>query len=115
MATPKEDLAYSQFVLEMLDHEYGNVDPKLVHIILGIASEGGEVADVLKSAICYDETINITKLKKELGDLLFFIRALCTFYGWNEDDIRNLNLKSLIKRCPNGFNIEDHKAGKSKE
>ena len=110
-----EDIAYSQFIWSMLEHKYGEVDPKLAHMLLGVASEGCEVLDVLKAAVCYHEAIDKKKLQLELGDLLFFIRATCLYFGWSEDDLRQMNMKKLIKRCPDGFNVEDHKAGKSKK
>ena len=110
----KEEKAYSQFIWGMLDHHYGEIDPKLIHMLTGIASEGCEVLDVLKAAVCYNEPIDKEKLKLELGDLLFFIRATCLYFGWSEDELRQMNMQKLIKRCPNGFNAEDHKAGKSK-
>lgn len=110
----KEEIAYSQFIWGMLEHEYANIDPKLANIILGVASEGGEVADVLKTATQYNEPVNLDKLQRELGDTLFYIRAICLYFGWSEDELRQMNMKKLIKRCPNGFNVEDHRKGKSK-
>ena len=108
-----EERAYSQFIWGMLEHDYHTIDPKLANIITGITSEGGEVADVMKTAMQYDEPMNLEKLQKELGDVLFYIRALCLYFGWSEDDLRQMNMRKLIKRCPDGFNVEDHKAGKS--
>ena len=111
----KEDKAYSRFIWGMLEHDYATIDPKLVHMILGVASEGCEVLDILKAAITYSEPVDEGKLQLELGDLLFFIRAVCLYFGWSEDELRQMNMKSLLKRCPDGFNVKDHKAGKSKK
>lgn len=39
-----------------------------------------------------------SKLKKELGDILWFVAGLATLYGWDLNDIAEGNIKKLEAR-----------------
>ena len=54
-------------------------DPRelLILTALGIAGESGEVVDTLKKVLYHSHELNVTELKKELGDLLWYMVILC--------------------------------------
>lgn len=45
-------------------------------------------------------------LKKEIGDVIWFIAELCTANGFKLDDIMMMNIDKLMDRYPDGFSIE---------
>jgi NTP pyrophosphatase (non-canonical NTP hydrolase) len=69
------------------------------YLVAGLAAEAGEVAGVYAKRIrdglkedYYD------KMKKELGDCLWFIAVLCEIYSWNLGDLAQENLDKLQSR-----------------
>jgi NTP pyrophosphatase (non-canonical NTP hydrolase) len=104
-----EDKAYSQFVWERVNHDYGDFESIIIHAVQGLGIESIEVLDILQKCIRYGEPMPIEKLKKELGDVKFYLRAICLLFGINEDELKMINMKKLLKRCPDGYNPEQHK------
>lgn len=52
------------------------INSRLLHGILGIADEAGEIVKIAKSKIYYDKPIDITNLIEELGDNWWYFRLL---------------------------------------
>lgn len=56
---------------------------------------------------------NETKIaKKEAGDILWCVAMLCESFGWNMEEIMQMNVDKLIARYPEGFDVEraNHRA-----
>ena len=45
-------------------------------------------------------------LKKELGDICWYVAMMCEAFGWNLDEIMQMNVDKLKNRYPEGFDIE---------
>jgi NTP pyrophosphatase (non-canonical NTP hydrolase) len=73
---------------------------------LGLAGEAGEVADLIKKGIYHQQGIQIEKLKKELGDVLWYVSALCTQHGFTLEEVMQLNIEKLKARFPEGYSAE---------
>src|SRR5690606_41066399 len=58
---------------------------------LGLAGEAGEVADLIKKQIYYDRGVDAEALKKELGDVLWYVAALCTHLGLTMEEVMEHN------------------------
>jgi NTP pyrophosphatase (non-canonical NTP hydrolase) len=76
---------------------------KILISTLGLAGEAGEVADFLKKIYGHNHTFDVTKLKKELGDVLWYVADICTKFGIDMDEVAALNIEKLRARYPNGF------------
>ena len=75
------------------------------HALFGMASEIGELHGIFQK--CYQgHTIVDEHMKKEVGDLLWFIAEFCTVHGWKLGDIMQMNIDKLIARYPIGFEEE---------
>lgn len=72
------------------------------HALHGLASELGEIHGIFQKAYQGHE-VDKLEVKKELGDLLWFIAELATSAGWTLDEIASLNIAKLMKRYPKGF------------
>ena len=82
---------------------------------LGLAGEAGEVAELVKKGIFHQHGIDQEKLKKELGDVLWYVAALCSNFGISLEDVMQHNVDKLKARFPDGWDsnrtTEDHKVG----
>lgn len=41
--------------------------------------------------------------KKEMGDVLWYVAMMCESFGWNMDEIMQMNVDKLKARYPEGF------------
>lgn len=71
--------------------------------ILGLVSEAGEVADKMKKIIRDKGGVMSDNDKKEffkeVGDVLWYVSALCTDYGMDMGSIAIENIKKLTDRA----------------
>ena len=71
---------------------------------LGLAGETGEVLEKIKKMIRDKNGVfsptpeDITELKKELGDVLWYLSALAFYNGIDLDDVARANLDKLRNR-----------------
>lgn len=70
---------------------------------LGLTGEAGEVADLVKKHLFHGHELDDDKLDKELGDVLWYLAALCSMRGRNLDDVAQKNVDKLKERYPDGF------------
>jgi len=93
---------YAKFVDKLMDHERLIVDPRVIHDILAINSEAGELANAYIKNVGYGQPLDKENVKEELGDLLFFIQDLCNIYGWTILQLIAENITKLEERYPDG-------------
>lgn len=72
------------------------------HALHGMVGEIGEIHSLYQK-VYQGHEIDDEHLKKELGDLQWFIAELCTAKGWNLEEICDLNIEKLKTRYPEGF------------
>lgn len=73
---------------------------------LGIAGEAGEVADILKKTLHHGHQMNREAMKKELGDVLWYLQAIADRYGLTLSEVAEANVQKLLERYPEGFSSE---------
>ncbi|OGI16728.1 MAG: hypothetical protein A3J63_05135 [Candidatus Moranbacteria bacterium RIFCSPHIGHO2_02_FULL_40_12b] len=82
--------------------KYPEADNNFVYPTLGLAGESGEVAEKIKKVIrdkggkIDDETREL--IKKELGDVLWYVAQLATELGLSLDDVASHNIEKLYSR-----------------
>jgi len=84
-----------------------SVKIKLIHAMLGLASESGEITSNILNAIENGNSPDFVNLKEELGDIFWFIALICDTFGWTFEEIQEKNIAKLRTRYPNGFNSYD--------
>lgn len=72
------------------------------HALHGMVGEIGEIHSIYQK-IYQGHLLDDTHLKKECGDLLWFIAELCTVRGWDLGDVMQMNIDKLMARFPEGF------------
>jgi len=93
----------------LLDKPDFNITPKEVMIAwnaIGLAGEAGEVAEIVKKAIFHQQGVDMEKMKKELGDVLWYVAALCSHLEITMEDVMTHNLDKLRARFPEGYSPE---------
>ena len=78
---------------------------ELDYYLLGLATETGDVLSRVKY-VYRDYKGNFSaiekeKIKKELGDLLWYLSAICDRFDFSLEDVAELNLKKLSNRAQN--------------
>lgn len=84
-----------------------NRDKGLNCAAMGLAGEAGEVCDLIKKVQHHRAPLDEAKLRKELGDVLWYIAHACNVMGWDLEDIARLNVEKLRARYPSGFSTAD--------
>lgn len=85
---------------------YPNIGNNFIYPTLGLCGESGEIAEKVKKII-RDDSGNISDekrelLKKELGDVLWYISNLASELGLSLDSIAETNIEKLKDRqCRN--------------
>lgn len=77
----------------------------ILNACLGLSGEVGEFNDLIKKAIFHEKPIDIQHAKKELGDVMWYVALMCTAFGWDLDEILQMNIDKLSKRYPEGFDV----------
>lgn len=78
----------------------------LLNGVLGIAGEGGEVADLVKKHLYQGHPLNTQHIAKELGDICWYIAEAVTAIGFDLEHIMSMNIDKLKARYPEGFDSE---------
>jgi NTP pyrophosphatase (non-canonical NTP hydrolase) len=85
---------------------YPSVGNNLSYPVLGLAGETGEVADKIKKIYRDQAGIvtpeNVSAIKKELGDVLWYMSALCGELGIELEEVALLNIEKITKRVSTG-------------
>ena len=76
---------------------------QLLNGALGLTGEAGEVSDLVKKGIFHEKGIDLEHLKKECGDVLWYVAMICEACGFSLDDVMQTNIDKLIARYPDGF------------
>lgn len=77
---------------------------------LGLAGEAGEVADLLKKHLGHGHELDVDHVKKELGDVLWYVARIAMHFGLGLDDVARANIVKLRTRYPQGFSTSASKA-----
>ena len=75
------------------------------HALHGMVAEIGELHGLYQKVYQGHQAEDV-HLKKELGDLLWFIAEYCTACDWSLAEIAQLNIDKLKARYPDGFDAD---------
>ena len=87
--------------------EENGVDPsRLLTASIGLSGETGEFNDIVKKCIFQGKEMDeatVTKLKSELGDVMWYIAQGCIALNTDIEELIDINTAKLEKRYPGGF------------
>ena len=105
--TSNESLHYASLMSRMnnLELEDDCNVPQLLTAALGLTAEAGEFTEVVKKIILqgkpYNED-NVFHMKRELGDICWYIAQACMALDTSFDEIIEMNVDKLKARYPGG-------------
>ncbi|MGL5313599.1 MAG: nucleoside triphosphate pyrophosphohydrolase family protein [Peptostreptococcaceae bacterium] len=82
-------------------------ESELANYTLGLVCEAGEFGDIIKKHLFHNHDLNLEEVKKELGDVMWYLSNICNVLDIELSDIATINIEKLQKRYPNGFSPED--------
>lgn len=83
------------------DHE--GVFPSILHASLGVMSEAGELADIVKKAQFGEKAPDLDHLDEEFGDILWYVTLYALYRGTTLEELMEKNVAKLRVRYPSGF------------
>jgi NTP pyrophosphatase (non-canonical NTP hydrolase) len=70
---------------------------------MGLSGEAGETTDYIKKVVFHGHLMDKDRVKKELGDVLWYLAVLADKCGLSLDDVADANVVKLKARYPAGF------------
>lgn len=86
---------------EGMDLSYEDAD--LLHAILGIGGEAGELVDGFKKHLIYARPLDVENLKEEAGDILWYMALLLRTLDTTFEEVMAANITKLQKRYPEKY------------
>lgn len=97
--------AYQSYALRTaIPHQ--TPDERLDNAIIGIGGEGGELLELLKKWKYQGHGLDREALKKELGDVLWYVALACDALDTSIGAVMYENIEKLRHRYPAGFSAE---------
>lgn len=75
----------------------------VLNAALGLSGEVGELNDMLKKWIFHEKQLDTEHLKREIGDIYWYLALICDSFELNLDEIMQINIDKLKARYPKGF------------
>lgn len=75
----------------------------LLNGYLGLSGEAGELNDLVKKWIFHKKPLDREHMKKEIGDVCWYIADICHSMGFDLGEIFQMNIDKLKARYPEGF------------
>ena len=74
---------------------------------MGLNGESGEVIDIVKKHMFQGHELDKEKIKKELGDVMWYVAEVCEALDLNLDEVMEGNIEKLRKRFKDGFTVNE--------
>tara|TARA_A100001515_G_scaffold110763_1_gene91820 strand:+ start:465 stop:875 length:411 start_codon:yes stop_codon:yes gene_type:complete len=90
---------------------------RLLTAAVGMSAEAGEFTEIVKKIIFQGKPINeenMFHLKRELGDIMWYVAQACMGLDISLDEIMEMNVEKLVARYPGG-NFDVHYSENRKE
>lgn len=75
----------------------------MVMACLGLSGEVGELNDMIKKGIFHGHGINKIEVKKEIGDIMWYVALMCESFDFDMEETAYINIDKLKERYPDGF------------
>lgn len=95
---------YQKLAARTINTDLSRIE-KEYHALHGMVGEIGELHSIYQKSY-QGHGLNFEHMKKELGDLLWFVAEYCTTMNWELEEIMQLNIEKLLNRYPDKFDAE---------
>ena len=97
---------YQKLAMTTLNPELSQKDV-LINSVMGLCGESGEAIDIVKKWLAHGHALDEEHLKKELGDIAWYLAEAATALDVSLEEIFRANIDKLKKRYPEGFTSAD--------
>jgi len=106
---------YEEFVAKRCkpggDIELNSGERHLMHMLLGLTGEVGELVDCAKKSLIYNQPFDADNFCEELGDIEFYLAGIRNWFiqrgGPFREAILAHNVAKLSRRYPDGYSNEN--------
>ena len=96
---------YQELAMKTLNPALDKKDV-LINSVMGLCGESGEAIDIIKKWFAQGHELDREHLKKELGDIAWYLAEAATALDLSLDEVLSANIEKLKKRYPEGFETE---------
>lgn len=103
--TSKESQDSDAFIYRLQELGGDVAIQRLLTAAVGISAEGGEFMEIVKKMIFQGKPANeenLYHLKRELGDVMWYVAQACLALDVDMNDVLDTNVKKLEARFPDG-------------
>tara|TARA_R100001594_G_scaffold2411_5_gene9502 strand:- start:1800 stop:2201 length:402 start_codon:yes stop_codon:yes gene_type:complete len=103
--TSRESKEYMYFNKRCFDLSSEIPVERLLTAACGITAEGGEFTEIVKKIVFQGKPVNeenIFHMKRELGDIMWYVAQACMALDTTLDEIIEMNVDKLKSRYPGG-------------
>lgn len=101
-----EGKEYQKLAMKTLNPSLTKKD-MLVNGVMGLNGESGEVIDIVKKHMFQGHELDKDKIKKELGDVMWYVAEVCEALNLSLDEVMEGNIEKLAKRFKDGFTVNE--------
>lgn len=87
------------------EDQVGDID--IIHALLGLSGEVGEVVDLFKKVYFYNKPVDMDEVEKEIGDVLWYLAILMDRTGLSFETVMQTNIDKLKARYPDKYSDSD--------
>ena len=103
-SSPSKDFEAFIYRLQELNGERPDIH-RLLTAAVGLSAESGEFTEIVKKIIFQGKPYNddnIYHMKRELGDIMWYLAQACMALNTNFNEILEMNIDKLKSRYPGG-------------
>jgi len=97
-----------------LRNEISTLDLDLIHMIMGISGEAGELLDAVKKSVIYRKCLDRENVMEELGDIEFYLEGLRQSLGITREETIEHNISKLSERYGKAYSDQAAQERKDK-
>ena len=101
----KDYISFNSRCFEIQSGDDGIPIHRLITAALGMGAESGEFTEVVKKIVFQGKPVNednIFHMKRELGDIMWYVAQACMSLDTTIDEIIEMNVEKLQARYPGG-------------
>jgi len=97
---------YMKLALKTESPTFTTMDERLLHGIIGVSTEAGELLDAAKKALFYGRELDPVNVVEEVGDVFWYLAIICGRLNVSFEYVMNKNIAKLKARYPEQFTQE---------
>ncbi len=90
-------------ITDAVTNRFSDYAIRLLHMSMGVCTEGGELLDMVKKHLFYGKLIDKVNAIEEMGDVLFYLAGMCRLLDITFEEVMAINDAKLELRYGPAF------------